>query len=585
MIYKLVDYSTRRLVPVEITETPSSMSLYFGYNKNLKDDIKGCEGSKWDNDNKCWTVKHPSISTRNKIVLGYLSQGNIPGTIKDPFKHLTKPIEHFVPNRPLKEHQQVAFNKCLTRHVQILGHDMGLGKTLVNIEIMEKVKEQSKDIFRDKDLFWVIAPKSPLMSWRYELKKWNSKVDPRLIVCDQQRIAEEIKAAKIPPKVLILDESSRFRNRTSKRTDYVFQLSELMREHWGEDCYIILDTGTPSPKDPTNWHAQVELIAPGFLKERDANQLRARLAHMEQQTLGEKTFNKILSWNYPEVSKLYQRLAPLVDIRFKKDCLDLPEKIYQEVELGYTANMLNAARIIIETNTSAAVTLVRLRQLSDGFMKVKNDTYDNPDLCITTDLDKTDQGYTTISTPKDEQLKNDLESLEEEDETRVVIFAGFTASVDKVTKICREAGWHVLRVDGRGWHFFLNQEASKGTDGKVKNKYSYTADQEQFQDKNLDEKIAFVANSDAGGMGITLTKSKIAIYYSNSFNAEARIQSEDRIYRIGSRGALIKDYFHLPTDKMILQNLKFKRDLQSLSMGQLASELDMLINEKTKVAL
>jgi len=62
------------------------------------------------------------------------------------------------------------------------------------------------------------------------------------------------------------------------------------------------------------------------------------------------------------------------------------------------------------------------------------------------------------------------------------------------------------------------------------------------------------------------------LFYSNDFDGEARMQAEDRIHRIGmdkNRGALIVDLIHLPTDELVLKNLKLKKKLQNLTMGEL----------------
>jgi len=50
------------------------------------------------------------------------------------------------------------------------------------------------------------------------------------------------------------------------------------------------------------------------------------------------------------------------------------------------------------------------------------------------------------------------------------------------------------------------------------------------------------------------------------------MQAEDRFHRAGmdtNRGATIIDLIHLSTDKLVLDNLKKKKKLQSLTMGDL----------------
>jgi len=52
------------------------------------------------------------------------------------------------------------------------------------------------------------------------------------------------------------------------------------------------------------------------------------------------------------------------------------------------------------------------------------------------------------------------------------------------------------------------------------------------------------------------------------------MQAEGRHHRMGMNlqwGAMIKDIMYLPTDKLVLDNLKEKKDLQKMSMEQLRS--------------
>lgn len=77
----------------------------------------------------------------------------------------------------------------------------------------------------------------------------------------------------------------------------------------------------------------------------------------------------------------------------------------------------------------------------------------------------------------------------------------------------------------------------------------------------------------------------MAVYYSNTNKGEDRSQSEDRIHRPGAdinKGCTIYDLIHLPQDLVILNSLKRKRDLESMTMGILKSELEkaLLDNEE-----
>ena len=55
---------------------------------------------------------------------------------------------------------------------------------------------------------------------------------------------------------------------------------------------------------------------------------------------------------------------------------------------------------------------------------------------------------------------------------------------------------------------------------------------ENFQDRHSDLRF-LVGHPKTGGYGLTLTAASTVIYYSNSYDLELRLQSEDRAHRIG----------------------------------------------------
>ena len=55
---------------------------------------------------------------------------------------------------------------------------------------------------------------------------------------------------------------------------------------------------------------------------------------------------------------------------------------------------------------------------------------------------------------------------------------------------------------------------------------------ESFQDRQSDLRF-LVGHPKTGGFGLTLTAANTVIYYSNSYDLELRVQSEDRAHRIG----------------------------------------------------
>jgi len=84
-------------------------------------------------------------------------------------------------------------------------------------------------------------------------------------------------------------------------------------------------------------------------------------------------------------------------------------------------------------------------------------------------------------------------------------------------------------------------------------------------------------------MGLTLTESRMAAFYSNDFNPESRVQAEDRIHRMGTDenlGATIVDLIHLPMDERVRDILKDNRRLELMTMGDIETSVGVTDTEE-----
>ena len=95
----------------------------------------------------------------------------------------------------------------------------------------------------------------------------------------------------------------------------------------------------------------------------------------------------------------------------------------------------------------------------------------------------------------------------------------------------------------------------------------------QFQDPESNLRF-FVGQPRTGGFGLTLTAAKTVIYYSNSYDLETRLQSEDRAHRIGQEeNVLYVDLVAARTvDEKILQALRDKIEISSQVLGEKARD-------------
>lgn len=621
---------------------------------SLKDEVKAMAGSKWHGNDekpkKVWSIKD---SPRNRFQLQYLMGGN-------PYEWFDQEIKHFEYPRPLMDHQKDLADAGLTYHYQIWAAEMGVGKTLSAISVMESSGK--------KKWFW-IGPKASLKAIQREFKKWkmDPSIDVELMTYESlTRLMDDWPVDKEPPEGVIFDESSRLKTATSQRSCAAQKLADLIRYHHEMEGYVILMSGTPSPKTPVDWWSQAEIAWPGFLKEGSPKAMEKRMAFMIDAEFDAGMFQQRIGWkddetkcsicgdeeiapqhamddmdglaeseaaelhqyqpSVNEVSLLFERLVGLVVVKHKKDCLTLPDKRYRTIVCKPTKSVLRVAQVIAGSAVSAVTGMVKLRELSDGFQyrEVADGTSpcshcpgEDGKPCGLVDewFDPNDEDRTfeavdmldpelvarlekrkvtcrqcegdlevtkyirevrEIPCPKEPALVDLLE--ENEEHGRLVVFAGFTGSVDRCVNICLRNNWDVVRCDGRGYSVFKVEADGAITNLTNVEPLDYWADR-------TNQRVAFVSHPESGGMGLTLTEACMEVYWSNSFKPEYRSQSEDRIHRPGideNKGATIVDLVHLPTDLRVLEVLRANRKLELMTMGDFNSEIaDVLRDAET----
>ena len=105
--------------------------------------------------------------------------------------------------------------------------------------------------------------------------------------------------------------------------------------------------------------------------------------------------------------------------------------------------------------------------------------------------------------------------------------------------------------------------------------YGGTSDEERerivedFQNPESELRF-FVGNAQTAGFGLTLTAASNVIYYSNNFNLEHRVQSEDRCHRIGQKNPVTYIDLVVPdsVDEHIVKALRNKINLAGRSLGE-----------------
>jgi hypothetical protein len=532
----------RKVVPVKVQAEGSKLRLTFPFSRPMIDEVKAMEGARWSPEGKLWTVAH---CDRNLLQL-FILAGKPPAYYSRYLEPPPPPstgtwlIDNLPQPRPLKAHQakQLAWIQHVRRGI-LVAH-MGTGKTLTAVELMEHALR----LWPGAELLYVAPPK-PLVATQLELRKWRTSVRPTFCTFDGLKaLLEAWPAGKKAPRLVIFDESSKLKNASTKRYEHAEHLVTAMRADWKDDCFILLMTGTPSPKDPCDWHPQAELACPGFLREANVHKLRRRLAVMEQVAGPYGNFPKLVAWRSEEVELLGRRLEGLVHVTTWEEArLNLPPPVYEQVLLQPPADLLRAARLLAMTSTSAIELLNQLRQLSDGFQYASDGT------------------ASQAASPKDQALMDLLERHEASG--RFITYAAYTASVDKCVQLGLNAGWQVLRCDGRG--FCLSPKGAYSTTEEA-----LLALQRPGTE---DDRLCFVGQPGAGGMGLNMQGVSALCFYSNDFNAESRWQAEARPQRPGNAGLTIYDLINLPTDLYVTSNLQAKKSLQTTTIDEIRKAL------------
>ena len=478
-------------------------------------------------------------------------------------------------------------NRALTYHYQIWAAEQGLGKSLAAIETMERSGKKN---------WWFVGPKSALASVEEEFEKWNVDPEIQLETMTYEGLVSKMRYdfdGLVAPDGVFFDESDNLKNHTTHRAEAAQAIADLIREQHGFEGYVILLSGTPSAKHPTDLWSQCEIAWPGFLREGNFKAFEMRYAVMaEQENLDGTTFTTRVGWNEEEVAALPNRYAGLMTVYRKSEWLpDLPEKKYKTVRLDPSNKVLRVAKSLCNVAPNTITGLTWLRALSSGFQYVNERIGDEdcpvcggsgeyefaaagefcPGCGGAGTRPKYERQTRKVSTPKDAALKKILD--ENESHGRLVIAASFQGSIDRVLDICKERGWTVACVDGRGWR-------SYDPEGNI-----IKSDKRESQERaclrtwhKTPGKTVFLGNPGSCRYGLTLTKAHTLVFYDNSFSAVQRLQMEDRIHRQSMDlilGATIIDFVHLPVDQLVIDTLKSNKKLELLSLGAINESIGL----------
>ena len=468
------------------------------------------------------------------------------------------------------DHQRKALKDSWSAEYYALFMEMGTGKSKVAVDNIAILYEAGKItaalIVAPKGVYdnWVrgeipahlpdrivrhVMRWSPVKTQKYENELKDFIVDKdqklKIFVMNVEAFSSErgFEAAQAflyqnPNNMIVVDESTTIKNRKAQRTANLIKLRDLAK-------YRRILTGSPITKSPMDLFSQCELLKEKCLGFNSYFAYQSRYANVQKRTMGHRSFQQIVG--YRRLDELSEKLDKISNRTLKEDCLDLPEKVYikrfvdltPEQERVYN-QMKKLALAKLETGelaTTASVLtqIMRLQQICCGHFQ-----------------------------PDDEDIKNlknnrmsELMDLIEEVNGKAIIWATYTHDIQNIAATIRER----FGEDSVSCYYGGTQQDDRQD---IVNR---------FQDKR-DPLRFFVGQPKTGGYGITLTAANTVIYYSNSYDLEIRLQSEDRAHRIGQTNKVTYIDLVSPNtiDEKILTALRSKIDIAGEVLGEDAKD-------------
>ena len=472
------------------------------------------------------------------------------------------------------EHQKRVHKHQLSRCQSVTAAEPRTGKTKPTLKAVEDFLRANGS--RTAEAVWV-STKSGVISTKRELAKWYPDGFPfklHLLTYDKFTSLWPYAFMSPVPKAVVFDEFHLLKSPDSNRGRACRDVYPALDEAHGGKFLLVGMSGTPSPKDPTDWWNLCETICPGYIPEKSKQLLMERLAvTVEGENEYGQTYRKLDSWRDYAIVQFAEELKPLVLTITKADVMDLPEKQHVYVELEPEPETTRAVEILIGQGLSGLKLINRLSQISDGFIYEK--TLGNHEDMEENERDGVFSRKTNVlNSPKMERLKEDMLTAEANENYRLTVFAAYGASINMIVETAVKEGWAVLRADARGWKTFntlLNAD-------QMLTCFDRSMQGDAIAKLHSETKMILVANAKTASTGIELSMCPVVIYYGHSDNGEAEFQSLERAHSNNmdkEKGLTVLHYCHLPTDKKVIESLVLKKNLQELTMGQIFNLKDV----------
>ena len=463
---------------------------------------------------------------------------------------------------PPYKHQLTALEKSWNRETYAYFMEMGTGKTKVLIDNVAMLYDRGKI-----DGALIICPKGVTGTWyTQELPAhlpdhienvsvlWQANItksqsqklgnlfktgeELHILIMNVEALSTQkgsdfAKKFMLSHKTLMaIDESTTIKNPKAKRTKNILQMAKRA-------IYRRILTGSPVTKNPLDLYSQCEFLNEELLDFTSYYAFRNRYAEMKTLHMHGRQI-QIVS-HFKNLDELSEQLKTFSYRVLKEDCLDLPDKIYMKREIELSADQKKVYKEMKEqalatlngkqvTTVNVLTQLMRLQQITCGHFVA-------------------DDG--TTQEIKSNRL-SELMDILDEIEGKAIIWAHWQKDVQIIKKALIKEYGPCSVVD----YYGLTPQ-----------------DQRQANIKKFQEDPRyrfFIGTPSTGGYGITLTAANTVIYYSNGYDLEKRLQSEDRAHRIGQKKSVtyVDILAEETVDEKIVKSLRKKINIASEVLGE-----------------
>lgn len=389
------------------------------------------------------------------------------------------------------------------------------------------LRESEKQTIRD-----LVKPQPRLRVLCVNVESLNYDSKTRKMTTEGGKVAAGVVKSAKRGVLLVVDESTCVKSEKAARSKAVRALATRCR-------YRRILSGTPITRSTEDLWGQSLVLGKRLLGCSTLTEFKTEYNEVEKVQYGPRAFNRVTG--HKNLDKLTACVSKFGSVLERVDCVDLPPKIYSKVavplsdrqaELYAEMRDLAIAELgdgeIVEA-TNALGVISRLDQIACGQLKRADGTFELIEC---------------------ERLEALTTRLEVSDKRGIVWcnYRGLLAQVyDELVRL------HGPELVGRFYGGVPEDERERAT----------------WEFQNGSKLRWIVANQQSMGYSWTLTKGKENHYYSNGYNLEHRLQSEDRTMRIGQDEAVnYTDYFAPGTvNEKIFVNLRGKRSVASQVLG------------------